>query len=423
MGRHASLGAGFRQPGSRTHRPTPSSPPDPTASTLPPHPNPLHPPPNPTSQETPESMDYGPNAVWVGVLAQSNYCPPLLPALTSRPRNPLHPTPPRLASQETPESFDYPSAVRALATSGKAAAVVGAGLSGRCNPAEYNYNHFYGAAGPGSWQQVRRAGQDSLGKPGTGVVGGGLGGWVRGRVVWVWVSQRGPGMGMGWSGDAAAASVIAQAPLQPPPLPQRQASCSWPSAARCPGRPPPPPPALLARQVVKAAGHMQFVSSGNWLVDKALNLLCGAGRTTPEVRGAPGDCREGQEGAGRGRKGRGGEGQGGDHAQGEEARCRVCGRMMGGRGREGQGGRVRTAQPLRPRAVIICLPALGHWLRAAIAGAFSAERRSTRRSSLTHSLLPCQDRAGRLLLPACLPACRRCLAAWRRWLWDGCRPP
>ncbi|KAK9909925.1 hypothetical protein WJX75_009568 [Coccomyxa subellipsoidea] len=51
----------------------------------------------------------------------------------------------------TPESTDYPSAVRALRESGKAVAITGAGIVGRCNPNGSNSENFYGAAASKSW--------------------------------------------------------------------------------------------------------------------------------------------------------------------------------------------------------------------------------------------------------------------------------
>lgn len=57
-------------------------------------------------------------------------------------------------SDMTPHSVDYPSAVDALCDQNKTAAIIGAGITGRCNPTAYNYPHFWGVLGSSSWQVV-----------------------------------------------------------------------------------------------------------------------------------------------------------------------------------------------------------------------------------------------------------------------------
>ncbi len=57
-------------------------------------------------------------------------------------------------SPMTPESADYPSATKALAAAGRAAGLVGAAITGSCNPVGQNYPKFWGALAPGSWQMV-----------------------------------------------------------------------------------------------------------------------------------------------------------------------------------------------------------------------------------------------------------------------------
>eukprot|EP00198_Chlamydomonas_reinhardtii_P006243 XP_001695579.1 predicted protein [Chlamydomonas reinhardtii] len=57
-------------------------------------------------------------------------------------------------SPMTPESADYPSATKALAAAGRSAGLVGAAITGSCNPVGQNYPKFWGALAPGSWQMV-----------------------------------------------------------------------------------------------------------------------------------------------------------------------------------------------------------------------------------------------------------------------------
>ncbi|KAG2454838.1 hypothetical protein HYH02_000670 [Chlamydomonas schloesseri] len=57
-------------------------------------------------------------------------------------------------SPMTPESADYPSATKALSAAGRAAGLVGAAITGSCNPVGQNYPKFWGALAPGSWQMV-----------------------------------------------------------------------------------------------------------------------------------------------------------------------------------------------------------------------------------------------------------------------------
>ncbi|GFR42009.1 hypothetical protein Agub_g2795 [Astrephomene gubernaculifera] len=59
-------------------------------------------------------------------------------------------------TDRAPEGPDYPSACKALAAANRTAAVVGAGISGRCNPLESNFRHFTSSLAPGSWQLVVR---------------------------------------------------------------------------------------------------------------------------------------------------------------------------------------------------------------------------------------------------------------------------
>lgn len=54
----------------------------------------------------------------------------------------------------SPISADNPSAVEALRASGKTISVVGAGVTGSCNPAQGNYAQFYDAGAAGSWELV-----------------------------------------------------------------------------------------------------------------------------------------------------------------------------------------------------------------------------------------------------------------------------
>ena len=49
---------------------------------------------------------------------------------------------------------DNPSAVESLATSGKNIAVVGASVRSSCNPSQGNYEKFFAAGAPGSWEIV-----------------------------------------------------------------------------------------------------------------------------------------------------------------------------------------------------------------------------------------------------------------------------
>ena len=54
----------------------------------------------------------------------------------------------------SPISQSNPSAVAALRESGKAVSVIGAGITGSCNPTEGNYEKFYAAGSGGSWKLV-----------------------------------------------------------------------------------------------------------------------------------------------------------------------------------------------------------------------------------------------------------------------------
>lgn len=53
-----------------------------------------------------------------------------------------------------PVSSENPSAVASLAASGKKVAVAGASVIGSCNPVEGNYQKFFAAGSPGSWEIV-----------------------------------------------------------------------------------------------------------------------------------------------------------------------------------------------------------------------------------------------------------------------------
>jgi len=53
-----------------------------------------------------------------------------------------------------PVSPENPSAVASLAASGKKIAVAGASIKGSCNPVEGNYEKFFDAGSPGSWEIV-----------------------------------------------------------------------------------------------------------------------------------------------------------------------------------------------------------------------------------------------------------------------------
>ncbi|PNH11638.1 Chlorophyllase-1, chloroplastic [Tetrabaena socialis] len=57
-------------------------------------------------------------------------------------------------SGRAPEGPDYPSAAKALAAANKTAALIGAGITGSCNPEGSNYPKFFAALAPGSWQMV-----------------------------------------------------------------------------------------------------------------------------------------------------------------------------------------------------------------------------------------------------------------------------
>ena len=54
----------------------------------------------------------------------------------------------------SPISEGNPSAVEALRASGETISVVGAGISGSCNPTDGNYERFFDAAAGGSWELV-----------------------------------------------------------------------------------------------------------------------------------------------------------------------------------------------------------------------------------------------------------------------------
>jgi len=57
-------------------------------------------------------------------------------------------------SAMSPISPSNPSAVAALRASGKAVSVIGAGITGSCNPTDGNYEKFYAAGSEGSWKLV-----------------------------------------------------------------------------------------------------------------------------------------------------------------------------------------------------------------------------------------------------------------------------